>query len=137
MTPDLLAGTGPAWTRAAPASPRAIKELQSALPGLPQAYFELLRHTNGGEGELGVAPGWFQLWPAETLLARNLQYEVTSALPGWTAIGSNGGGELFVLDGEGRVLMVPFIPMDPEEAIGVADDIPGLARHFGHRVDAA
>ena len=134
---DLLSDSGPDWTRAPPASAQVLDELRITFPSLPAVYYSLLAQTNGGEGELAVEPGWFQLWPAEAVAERNTGYEVAGALPGCVAIGSNGGGELFALDPAGRVLVVPFIPMDLSEAVCIADDVPGFARQFGHRLDAA
>jgi hypothetical protein len=111
--------------------------LRSQFPSLPTEYFELLAASNGGEGELGAEPGWFQLWPAEQVEDLNLDYEVPANLPGWVGIGSNGGGELFALDELGTILMVPFIPMTRDEAVVVAANLREFAGLFGHNIDAA
>jgi hypothetical protein len=133
----LLNASGPEWRRAAPASAGAVEQLNSAFDSLPAEYIQLLHETNGGEGELGVEPGWFQLWPAEEVSRLNAGYQVRAALPGWIGIGSNGGGELLALDPSGRVCMVPFIPLSVDDAVCIAQDIPALVQQFGRREDAA
>ena len=136
MTGDLLAASGPEWERAEPASAQALELLKAAFELLPDAYLTLLSQTNGGEGALGVAPGWFQLWPAEQVPELNSAYHIPEFLPGWIGIGSNGGGELLALDRPGRVQMIPFVPMDANDAVCIAEDIQALARQFGRRDDA-
>ena len=137
MTSDLLAGSGPHWTRAAPASPSALEALRSTYPSLPSDYISLLGQSNGGEGELGIDPGWFQLWPAEAVASLNEGYELSSALPGWVGIGSSGGGECIAVAPDGRIFMVPFIPLTTEEALCIAATVAAFAASFGHPSDAA
>ena len=60
-------------------------------------------------------PGWFQLWRAQEVISLNEAYRLSQNLPGHTAIGSNGGGELFVFEAlrgpVSRVFRVPAIGM--------------------------
>src|SRR5687768_1836267 len=85
--------------RESPASPEALRRLASAAPvALPLEYLDLLATSDGGEGELGVEPGWFQLWPAEEVLELNRGCRLPESLPGFFGFGSNGGGELLALD---------------------------------------
>lgn len=112
------------WSREAPADPAAVERLASdALFKLPDAYLEFLRLCNGGEGQLGVQPGWFQLWPAEEVEHWNEEYEVQEYIPGFYGFGSSGGGELLAFRREGAqiiIVMVPFIGMEAEYARRVA-----------------
>ncbi len=122
--------------REPPANPRALEELNAASPmGLPEEYLALLRFCNGGGGELGVEPGWFQLWPAEEVLALNQDYGVPEFLPGFLGFGSNGGGELLALDLRSgppyAVVMVPFTPMDIDEAVTIADTFSNFLQALG------
>lgn len=82
----------PGWHPEPPAAPDALEVLLlgSGL-NLPQDYLRFLRCSNGGEGELGVHPGWFSLWPAEEVLELNQSIEVQKWLPGFFGFGSNGG----------------------------------------------
>jgi hypothetical protein len=118
-----------------PAPAAAIAALHSAVPTLPNSYLTFLTATNGAEGSLGVEPGWFQLWPAQEVVSLNAGYEIATYLPGFTAVGSNGGGELFVLfapAGEvSAVYMVPAIGMAASTIILVAPTFPEFAAAFG------
>jgi hypothetical protein len=127
----------PGWTIRPPgATPVAIQGLSSGSPiQLPSEYLELLRFSNGGEGELAVAPGWFLFWPAEDVIEFNRGYNLSEYLPGFFGFGSNGGGELLAFDtrnGEPlAVVMVPFIPLDPSEAVIIAPDFSTFIRAIG------
>jgi hypothetical protein len=102
---------------------------------LPQSYLAQLASSNGGEGSLGVEPGWISLWPAETVIAMNSRYSITDFLPGFFGFGSNGGGELFAFDARGAepypIVMVPFITMDPDDAVAIAHSFEELRTLIG------
>ena len=93
---------------------------------LPESYLNWLGQSNGGEGDLSVAPGWYQLWPVEEVLELNQSYEVQENLPGFFGFGSNGGGELFAFDVRSpkqfKVFMIPFIVMNEKDAVEIASD---------------
>ena len=89
---------------------------------LPDAYRQYMQNGRLIEGELSCDPGWFQLWPLEECEQLNQDYEVAEYLPGFTAFGSNGGGELLAFDPQSRIVMVPFVPMEKEEAEVVAQN---------------
>ncbi len=112
------------WSREAPAEPADLEELRLGAPGpLPAAYLELLSLADGGEGSLGAEPGWFQLWPASTVIALNESYEADEKIPGYFGIGSNGGSELLALHLGSPgvpVFRIPFIPLDTSEARMIA-----------------
>ena len=119
------------WTRRSPADPDALARIAAAFPQLPADYLSFLALSDGGEGVLGVEPGWFVLWSTEELSARNQGYRVAKYLPGFTAFGSSGGGEMLAFAPDRRVVMVPFIPMQPSEAIVIAASFTALVRAFG------
>jgi hypothetical protein len=128
----------PVWQAAGPATTTVVESLSRTWPGLPAAYLEFLRSANGGEGDLGVEPGWMQLWPAEKVAELNSQYRVPEFLPGFLGFGSNGGGELIAFNIQsGRVYMVPLVPMKEAEAVEIAPDFSSLRREFGHTAPAA
>lgn len=105
------------WSRVSPVSEAELSELIRSAPcRLPDAYLEFLQHSDGAEGPLGIAPGWCQLWSASAVLKLNEAYALSEFLPGYLAIGSNGGDELFVIPTSGSdppVLMVPAVGMAP------------------------
>lgn len=126
------------WQKATPARPEDITALlrESAIP-LPPEYIAFLAQSNGGEGDLGVRPGWCQLWPAAEIIPLNSSYEIQAELPGFLAFGSSGAGELFAFDGRRAapfpIVAVPYVPLGPEEASPVAPDFPTFARLLGKR----
>jgi hypothetical protein len=119
------------WTRRDPVSASIVEQLGAALRALPADYLAFLALSNGGEGEIGLQLGWFQLWPAEAVVEMNNGYQVGELLPGYLAFGSNGGGEMLAFAPGGAVVMVPFLPMDVAEARELAPSFTSLVRAFG------
>jgi hypothetical protein len=108
-----------------PADPEAVNLLKSKVGQLPERYLAYLCKSNGAEGDLGVPPGWFVVWPAEEATVATSEYEMPEYLPGYFAFGGNGGGELFVFQLSGgsedrAVFMVPAIGMSVSELRPVA-----------------
>ncbi len=128
------------WHRQAPALPESVRKLviESGIE-LPEEYLTLMLHSNGGEGDLALEPGWVQIWPVEQVVELNKGYEVEKNVPGFFAFGSNGGGEMLAFDTrEGKpwkVVMIPFIPMTADDAITIAEDFEDFARALGHEYD--
>ncbi|MDF1501800.1 SMI1/KNR4 family protein [Roseisolibacter sp. H3M3-2] len=133
---DLVRDPDALWTREPPAEPAVLAALAAALPALPADYLAFLALSGGGEGDLGADPGWFALWPAGEVAALHVQYEIPTYLPGYTGFGSNGGGELLAFAPDGRVVAVPFIPMDSAEAVEIAPRFTDLVRLFGRGAPA-
>ena len=130
------------WERASPATPDAIARLADcAGVDLPDDYLSFLGLSNGGEGSLGIEPGWFQIWPAATVVRYNAEYELQVYVPGCFAFGSSGGGELLAFDARGSkpwpVVMIPCIGMSPNTVVRIATDFAEFTRHFGHDCPAA
>jgi len=88
---------------------------------LPTEYTDYFAGNGLKEGPLAVEPGWFQLWAPADVEQMNRLYQVSEAAPGFLGFGSSGGGELLAFDPAGRIVMIPFIPMSPEEALPVAN----------------
>jgi hypothetical protein len=136
---DLIRASMATW-QVAPsgAEEAAIQKLIAAAEvALPPEYVEYLRIVNGGEGDLAVDPGWFQIWPADQVVELNSAYELRKYLPGFFGIGSSGGGELLAFDARSEppwpVVMIPFIAMEEAEAEQVAPDFESLVRLMGVR----
>lgn len=130
---------GRAWSRCQPAPESDLAALRANVSdSLPSSYFEFLRLSNGGEGELGVEPGWFRIWPASEVLSANKAYEIPSVLPGYLGFGSSGGGELlaFRLDRpDPPIVMIPFIPLDAAEELPVAANFAEFVSKLGVRIE--
>jgi hypothetical protein len=127
---------GGIWRAEAPASVHSLELSRAAVaPGIPDTYFQLLSFSNGGEGDLGIEPGWFCPWPAEEVISNNLDYEVVS-YGSYFGFGSNGGGELFAFDLSGvppwPIVMFAFIGGEPRR---IASDFDDFVRKVGRAID--
>lgn len=130
------------WQRASPASATALEGLTNgAGVALPEDYLTFLLHCNGGEGQLGVEPGWFQIWPAEEVLEFQVGYHQVEFIPGFFGFGSSGGGDLIAFDTRGDrpwpIVTIPFIPMEPKYATVVAHDFTEFIQKMGYQWIAA
>lgn len=115
-----------------PAQPKEVLKLRQQLPHLPPEYFEFLSRSNGGEGFLGISPGYFALWPAESVVTFTHEYELHVYLPGYVCIGSSGGGTLFVFSESGSPPGLFAV-----EAIGMEiEDLELVTPTFGEFVTA-
>ena len=94
----------------------------------------LVAYHRGGsplEGDLGEGiPGWFQLWPLADIEELNRGYEVQENVPGYTGSGSNGGGEMLAFSPAGQVVAIPFIGMEAEDAVFVAESWDAFERRI-------
>ena len=89
---------------------------------LPKEYVEFMKEHNGGEGDTGES--WLVLFPIEELKEINDDYH--DFLPdGNIIIGSNGSGELFGLNSDGKYFIVPVI-IEEEYLEVVGDSIDNL-----------
>ena len=137
---DNLKNLSPNWVKEAPASEKSIQTLlaESTL-NLPQEYLALLKISNGGEGELGIEPGWLQLWTAEEVMEHNQGYEVQKWVPGFFGFASSGGGELLAFDTRTeqpwKIYMIPFMDMEEKNAILIAENFMSLISAMGKPFD--
>ncbi len=72
---------------------------------IPVEYIDFMKKHNGGEGDTGKS--WLLLYPFEELVEINEDYQ--EYLKDGFIIGSNGGGELFGINGDGKYFIVPDI----------------------------
>ena len=124
------------WDRQKPAKPESIQKLvENSGKELPEDYLALLRYSDGGDGTLGIQPGWLQLWSSTDVLENNRDYEIEEYIPGFFGFGSSGGGELLAFDTRNgqpwKVVMIPFVPMSAELAIVIAKDFEEFIRAIG------
>lgn len=76
---------------------------------------------NGGEGFIGR--NYLVLHPVETLVECNKALDADKYVPEFLVVGSDGGGEAIAFDRRQEpwaVVMVPFIPLDKNEARPIA-----------------
>jgi hypothetical protein len=65
---------------------------------LPEEYVLFLAHSNGGEGSLGIEPGYFVLDSAEEAVECREKKAFSEFFPGFFVFGGNGAGELIAFD---------------------------------------
>lgn len=70
--------------------------------------------------ELDVQPFECEFWTLDELEQFNKEYEVTENAPGCFGFATSGGGEMFAIDPEERVVCLPFIGMAPSAALVIA-----------------
>ena len=112
----------------------AVSALRKQFPHLPDDYFSFLLQSDGGEGFVGIEPGYFALWRASEVPRFSAEYEVPEYLPGYVAVGSSCGGELYVFPESGSpsgIFMVPAIGMSQEHVQLVAPTFSTFVLEFG------
>jgi hypothetical protein len=71
-------------------------------------------------------------------LRQNAGYKVSEFIPGFFGFGSNGGGELLAFDTRGSepwpIVMIPFIPMDVNEARQIASSFDEFVFAIGNEL---
>ena len=117
-----------------PASEESVSQLHGQYPNLPAEYFEFLLRSDGGEGFVGISPGYFALWAAHEVASFSSEYQVETYLPGYVAVGSNGGGDLYVFPISGwppGIFLVPAIGMEQRYVSLVARSFSAFVEQFG------
>jgi len=112
----------------APASDSVIQtfEQQSGIK-LPDQYVRFLKTMNGGEGFVGA--NYLVVFPIEKLIEYNRGYGFDKWVPDLLLFGSNGAGEGFAFDrchAAWPVVMVPFVPLEVQNAISVSESFNSL-----------
>lgn len=115
-----------------------IKNFLPQLPkNLPSSYINFLKNHNGAIGDLPVQPFYFQLWQLGEALDNNEGYEVQEYLPGYFAVGSNGGDDMLALKiDDKKIYSIPFAPMEEESAFLVAESFEAFESIIGFTEEA-
>lgn len=96
---NIIVLAAPEWSGEPGASYEEIESLKAALPFEPPTeYVDLLRVSNGGEGELALPPLWFQLFDVNFALQLWSDQHYRNEYPNLYFFGSNGGLESIALD---------------------------------------
>jgi len=136
---EIVKANSSKWLLAPPASEGSITSSVVQIGfDLPSDYLDFLRVSNGGCGDIPVQPwGFDSLWGIEELADCNRDYEVAKYCPGFFGIGSSGGGEMFAFDMRSsqpwRIVVIPFIGMEPSAALPVAPDFRSFVEMFGQK----
>lgn len=70
----------------------------------------------------------YHLWPFEQLEKLNSENKVEEFVPGFIGFGSDGGNEMLAVNTKnGKIYMIPFIPMEEKGAVEIANDIDEFA----------
>jgi hypothetical protein len=88
---------------------------------LPPSYRLFLMRGNGGEGPVGDF-GYANFWRIEEIAGLNQSYKIQEYLPGYLAIGSDGGGEAFAISvrpGAPSFVQVPFVGLSEEDCVAM------------------
>lgn len=102
----------------APYNGKCITEINGVE--LPRNYIDFMKEHNGGEGDIGES--WLRLYPIEELQKLNDIYNLSECLPGHIIIGSNGGGEFFGINSDGKYFIIPAM-FDEEDLTIICDDM--------------
>lgn len=87
-----------------------------------KSEIENLRAEGYVEGELSIEPLWYQIWEPDRIPEYNSDYGVAEFAPGYMAFGSNGGGELLVVNENGAIFSLPAIGMEDKYAVKISDN---------------
>jgi hypothetical protein len=128
------------FSKSIPASPEEVSKVESSIGvNFPSSYKQFLFHINGGEGNIGEK-GYIVLWPVEQISSNIKNYEFEKMFPSYIPIGSNGGGEAFVIKFSGNYATfgyIPFMDLNDENFVEIdkdfwkAIDLIGQGKAFG------
>ncbi|MBK8036735.1 MAG: SMI1/KNR4 family protein [Verrucomicrobiaceae bacterium] len=125
------------WHGNSPAAPAALEALcRIAEVELPEDYLSFLAFSNGGEGPLGIEPGYIVVDSAEDAASQQEEKIFAEFFPGFFKFGGNGAGEMFAFDLRGSkpwpVVMIDMTNCDLKESvIQIADNFQQLLRNIG------
>ncbi len=97
---------------------------------LPPQYLEFIETNGIVECFTSDEPGYIKFWRLEELDKINSDVETELNAPGYFGFASNGGGEMISFDETGAVFMLPFIGMEPQTAIRIADSFDELVQRL-------
>ena len=114
------------WYKQAGASEQQISIVEALLEvQFPGDYKNLLRWSNGGEGQLGNT--YVSLWAVEELVQLNEDYKIGVFLPDVVCIGTDGGPNAFCLDyatasGRPSLIQAPLGGLGRDDVLFLGDD---------------
>lgn len=98
---------------------------------LPTEYIDFVNSTDVLWGETNYEFGsYFDLEPLENIKKFNEDVEIEIYAPGFLAFASDGGGEVFVFDKEGKIYLLPLVGMEPSAASKIASSWQEFKLHI-------
>lgn len=102
------------WTSVPGAPEERVRRLASLAPvRLPGALLDLLRFSDGGEGELALPPYWFVMDSVSAIVHSLLDPSEREQYAGFVFFGGNGGLERLALDCRSGTEPWPVVMIDP------------------------
>jgi len=125
------------WHPAPPATEDDIRRLKLASPvPLPEPLCQLLRQTNGGEGDLALPPLFFVLDNVDEIISGMKDPYLQNEFKNLLFFGGNGGLERIAVDWRQQTQPYSIVMIDPvagpESAEKIADDIETFIAAIGH-----
>lgn len=116
------------WTPKPPATSDEIDKLKRSVRiDLPKTYLDMLRHYNGGEGEIALPPMWLQLWCVDEVIENYGIEFYEKQFPGYFFFASNGGMESIAM----RRTQSGTIEIVMLDAIAGLSSVEVIATDFG------
>lgn len=125
------------WHRQPPACEAEMNKLLQACDlDLPAEYLDLLRFSNGGNGELALPPRLLMLYSIDEVIEAYQDEANRELYPGFFIFGSNGGMEWIGFDRR-HASPWPVVMMDPiageESAVEIAPNMEQFIEFIGLR----
>lgn len=123
---ELLKESNRQWTGFPPATDAELEKLRHAIDvDFPLLFLDLLRFSNGGEGELALPPLLFCLDSIDEIIEMNQDEFYASKFPEFLFFGGNGGLELIAFDL--KKAPFPIVMVDP---VSGEDSVIRIASSF-------
>jgi hypothetical protein len=103
---------------------------------LPAEYLAFLAFSDGGEGQLGIEPGYVVIDSASDAAFQKEKKTFEEFFPGFFMFGGNGAGGLLAFDVRGSipwpVVMIDMTNIELKESVvKIADGFSSLLQHIG------
>lgn len=131
---ELLSQSKRNWKKFSPATETEIEELKSLIKiELPESFLNLLRFSNGGEGDIALPPLIFRLDEVQEIINLRKNEFYKNEFPNYLFFGGNGGLEMIAFDL--RKMPYAIVMIDPiageESAIEIAPNITEFIKAIG------
>ncbi|MDT5060472.1 MAG: hypothetical protein QOH63_931 [Acidobacteriota bacterium] len=132
---EILKQPNRSWSGNPPATEESILRLvQSCKVKLPDEYLDLLRFSNGGEGDLALPPLLFVLFDVDEILEMLEDSFYREEFPDFLFFGGNGGLEKIAFDVR-KGVPYPIVTVDPiagsESAVEIAPNMAQFIEAIG------
>ena len=122
------------WNGLPSASEEEVKDLKNSIEiELPEEFLDLLRFSNGGEGDIALPPLIFILDNTQEIIGLQKDEFYKNEFPNYLFFGGNGGLEMIAFDLRKKPYSIVMIdPIAGEEsAIEIAPNITEFIKAIG------